>query len=259
MSPSTCTRRLLQACTLFGLLLGTSTTSTAGVITYAGTDFDLGGGWRTSTVPKNDIDGNNVLGSDGWFVAGGEGSQLTPAYLTSLVANSDSYPGNASYYVIDNPNTTPGATPSTIVSGTLNPFPGTGSTTTDLSFTFGAGVPDIVRVGLMIDNLDYVIYNPSALQVVQDGGPAASVVVDTTGATYNDQVPDWVYFDIQGAQTGETYDVLVTGGTESCACLGAVSFDSAVPEPSSFGLVGIGAGFLAVAVVRRRRPLRFPN
>ena len=255
MSPSTRTQSLVQTCTLFGLLLGASTTSTAAVITYAGADVDLGAGWRTSTVPKNDIDGNNVLGSDGWFVPGGQGSQLMPAYLTSLAHNGFSYAGNPSYFSIDDPNTTPGATPSFIESGTLNPFPGTGGGIVDLSFTFGAGVPGTVRVGLMIDNLDNVFYNPYALQAVQDGGPAASAIVYTIGGTYNDRVPDWVYFDIQGAQTGETYDVLVSAGAAGCACLGAVSFDSPVPEPSSFGLVGIGAGFLAAAVLRRRRLL----
>jgi hypothetical protein len=250
MSPATGTRRLLQACMICGVLLGTSTTDFASVI-YSGTDQDLGSGWRTSTVPKNDIDGNNVLGSDGWFVAGGSGSAALPGYLTSLTPNSSVFPGNGGYISIDNPLTTPGLSPSTIVSGTLNPFPGAGNPTTDLTFTFGASVPSIVRLGLMIDNLDIAGFNPSALQVVQSGGPGASTVVDTTGALFNDRVPDWVYFDIQ-AQPGETYDVIVSGGPNGCACLGAASFDSAsdVPEPSSFGLVGIGAGLLVGALRR---------
>jgi ketosteroid isomerase-like protein len=47
----------------------------------------------------------------------------------------------------------------------------------------------------------------------------------------------------------------VTGGPNGCACLGAVSFDSdpaAVPEPSSFGLAGIGGLLLAAATARGR-------
>jgi hypothetical protein len=107
----------------------------------------------------------------------------------------------------------------------------------------------------MVDNLDIAAFNPSSLQVVQDGGPGASAVVDTTGLDYNNRIPDWVYFDIQ-AQPGETYDVVVAGGPNGCACLGAVSFDSAdsaVPEPSSFGLVAVGAALLAAAALRRAR------
>jgi hypothetical protein len=128
-------------------------------------------GWRTSSVSKNDIDGNNVLGTDGWFVAGVVGSVVIPAYLASLTTDPHVYPGNGGYVPIDNPNTTPGATPSLLQSGTLNPFPGTGNPNVDLSFTFGANPPGTVRLGLMIDNLDIAGYNPSSLQVVQSGGP----------------------------------------------------------------------------------------
>jgi hypothetical protein len=249
------TQCFLRSFTLSGVLLGLSTSGFAGTITYITTDFDLGSGWRTSTVPKTDIDPNDVLGTDGWFVAGNEGSTEIPAYLTSLIANGAVYGGNSGYASIDDPNTTPGLTPSLIQSGTLNPFPGTGSTTIDLTFTFGAIVPSMVQLGLMIDNLDFTIYNPDALQVIQVGGPGASSVVDTTGALYNDGIPDWAFFDIQ-AQPGETYEVIVTGGANACACLGAVSFDSAgVPEPSSFSLAGIGAAFFAAAALRRYRRL----
>jgi hypothetical protein len=249
------TRSFLRAFTLCGVLLGLSTSGFAGIITYTTSDFELGSGWRTSTVSKTDIDANDVLGTDGWYVAGNDGSTDLPVYLTSLIANSSVYGGNGGYASIDNPDTTPGLTPSLIESGTLNPFPGTGSTAIDLTFTFGASVPSVVQLGLMIDNLDIAGYNPYALQVIQVGGPGASSVVDTTGALYNDRIPDWVFFDIQ-AQPGETYEVIVTGGVNGCACLGAASFDSAgVPEPSSFSLAGIGAAFFAAAALRRYRRL----
>jgi hypothetical protein len=250
-----CTQSFLRTFTLCGVLLGLSTSGFAGTITYITTDFDLGSGWRTSGVPKTDIDPNDVLGTDGWFVAGDEGSTEIPAYLTSLISDGIVFGGDSGYASIDDPNTTPGLTPSLIQSGTLNPFPGLGGTTIDLTFTFGAIVPSVVQLGLMIDNLDIAAYNPDALQVIQVGGPGASSVVDTTGALYNDRVPDWVFFDIQ-PQPGETYEVIVTGGTEGCACLGAASFDSSnIPEPSSFSLAGLGAAFFAVAALRRFRRL----
>jgi hypothetical protein len=109
----------------------------------------------------------------------------------------------------------------------------------------------------MIDNLDIAGFNPSALQVFQNGGPAASTVVDTTGTLFNDRIPDWLYFDIQ-TQPGATYDVLVSGGPNGCACLGAASFDSVsdVPEPSSFELVGLGAALLAIGALLGGRVVR---
>ncbi|MCU1234793.1 MAG: hypothetical protein JWP63_2760 [Candidatus Solibacter sp.] len=253
MPQSSSKRLLLQVCAVSGVLLCASTTGLAGVITYATTNIDLGSGWRTSTLPKSDIDGNNVLGSDGWFVAGAAGSKQLAPYLSSLITNGSVYGGNGGYAGIDNPNTTPGLTPSTLQSGTLNPFPGANQTTTDVTFTFGANVPGTVRLGLMVDNLDIAAFNSRALQVVQVGG-SGSGVVSTAGGTFNDRVPDWVYFDIQ-ASSGETYNVIVTGGTNGCACLGAVSFDSvaatSVPEPSSLNLAGLGAAFLAAYSLRR--------
>jgi hypothetical protein len=223
-----------------------------GSVTWIGSDFDLGSGWRTSTVPKIDIEGNDILGTDGWFVAGNYGSEQIPTYLSFFTTIGNVYGGNGGYYAIDNPNTTPGASPSTIVTGTLNPSASSGNTLVDATFTFSSSVPAVVQVGLMIDNLDIAAFNPSALQIVQSGGPGASAVVNTTGSEYNDRVPDWVFFDID-AQPGETYQVLVTGGTNGCACLGAISFDSAsTPEPSSLWLGGLGVGLLGAATLLRR-------
>jgi hypothetical protein len=247
---------VIRACILCGVFLGASNTGRAGTITYVATDFDLGSGWRSPTVP-NDIEPSGILGTDGWYVAGNEGSTDLPTYLTSLIPNGNVYGGNSSYASIDDPATTPGLTPSLIQSGTLNPFPGTGDPTVDLTFTFGAEAPAVVQLGLMIDNLDGAGFNPDSLQVVEVDGPGASAVVNTTAPAYNNQDPDWVLFDIQ-AQPGETYEIIVSGGDNGCACLGAASFDSAadVPEPSSFGLAGIGAGFLMVLVLRRWRLFR---
>ena len=238
-------KQITWAFILFSGFIGVSQTGHAGTITYVATDFDLGSGWRTQTVP-NDIDPSGILGTDGWWVAGGSGSTSLPAYVTSLVPNGSFYPGNSNYASIDNPATTPGSTPSLLQSGTLNPNVGDGNTTVDLTFTFAEIVPTEVQLGLMIDNLDIAAFNPGSIQVVQEGGPGASAVVSTTSSEYNDRDPDWLLFDIQ-AQPGATYQVIVGGGPNGTATLGAASFDSAaVPEPSSFGLAGIGAALIAV-------------
>jgi hypothetical protein len=256
MLPSAGTTRIFRLGLIGAALLCAATPGHAGTITYVTTNFDLGAGWRTASDPKYDIDGNNVLGTDGWFVAGANGSTQLPFYLTSLTTDPNVFGGNPSYAMIDNPATTPGASPTTIRSGTLNPFPGSGVQNVDVRFTVGPDVPAAVAVGVMIDNLDLDGYNPSSVQLVQEGGGGSSSIIDTTGATYHDRNPDWLMFMISGAQSGQTYDVLVGGGVlgspYDCACLGAVSFDS-VPEPSSFMLTGLGAIAGAVFAIRRRR------
>ena len=84
-------------------------------------------------------------------------------------------------------------------------------------------MPGTVQLGLMIDNLDGGGFNPSSLKVVQAGGPGASAVVDTTGASYNDRIPDWLFFDIQ-AQPGEPGDLRrdCLRRPNGCACRGCI-------------------------------------
>lgn len=97
MSYTRLTPCFLRAFTLSGVLLGLSASGVAGTITYITTDFDLGSGWRTSSVPKTDIDPNDVLGTDGWYVAGDEGSTEIPAYLTSLISDGIVFGGDSGY------------------------------------------------------------------------------------------------------------------------------------------------------------------
>ncbi|RLS83997.1 MAG: DUF4347 domain-containing protein, partial [Planctomycetota bacterium] len=76
-------------------------------VAYVGLQADMGAGWRTSSTPKTyDIDGNNVLGSNGWWLP--NYTLSSPSYITSF-ANDSYYSGNGSYALVDNPLTTPGA------------------------------------------------------------------------------------------------------------------------------------------------------
>jgi len=211
----------------------------AAVVTYVGTQADLGSGWRTASVAKPlDIDANNVLGSHGWYVTGNyidPNDHQTPWYFSTLNMGAAEYPGNGSYILIDNPNTTPGATPSTIRTGTKNPFPGTGNESTVLSFGVNSFVPATFRVGVMIDNLDNAGYNPNGMRVAQQSGPGNSGPLTWNPGTepnrYN-RNPDWLFFDVTGAQAGDVFDVISTGGPNGCAAAGAFAFDAVGGPPS---------------------------
>jgi hypothetical protein len=236
--------KLIVAVSIFAV------TGSAGTISYSNTDFDLGGGWRTSSVAKPlDINGNNVLGSDGWYVAGGSGSSSYPSYIANVSLNPSIFSGNASYASIDDPTTTPGLNPTQIVSGTFNPGVGTGNPATLFSFQLTGGIPATIQIGLMVDNLDAPVFNSEAMELKQTNG-TADVNIDTTGSPYNDSIPDWIFFDVTGA-AGDEFSIVAYGSPSGPATLGAISFDSApAPEPASGGLL---LAALAVVFARRLR------
>jgi hypothetical protein len=246
-------RRVVAAALPYGFI---SFAEAVPVITSPGSLMDLGAGWRTSSVSKDglDLDGNGVPGNDGYWTFGANASMLQPSYASGVAITGSVYPGNGSYAQIDNPSTTPGPSPTTYTSGTLNPF--VNGAYADVSFTVSGNVPGLIRVGLMIDNLDIAGYNPSALQIVDATDGVSSPLIATTSAEFNDRIPDWVFFDISGGSAGEVFDVDVYSGPNGCNCLGAVSFDSAsgnasIPEPTSVALLGFALASLLVAARRR--------
>lgn len=226
----------------------------ASTITYVGTLTDTAAAWRTASAANAAfaLTPADIFGRDGYFLPGGEGVALRPGYVTAFGGSSNVFGGNAGYAAIDNPLTTPGATPTTLVTGTFNPFPGTGGTATTFAFTVGANAPALIRVGILTDNLDVAGFDPAAVQLVSSVA-GASPDIDLTGAAANDGRPDLTFFDIRGGVAGETFVVTTTGGSAGCACVGGVAFDSAaVPEPRAWSLML--AGFGLIGTVARRRP-----
>lgn len=225
--------------------------ASASTFVYVGALVDTGSSWRTPSAANDTfaLSPTGILGSDGYYLPGGQGVASKPTYVTSVQPNGLVYPGNSDYASIDNPTTTPGAIPSQLTTGTSNPFPGTGLSATTFAFTLTANAPDRVRVGLLVDNLDVNIFNSSAVQIA--GLSSASSKIDLTGASFNNRAADWVYFDIFGG-AGDTFSILNFGGKQGCACLGAVSFDSVVPEPATWLLMVAGFGLVGTAI--RRQP-----
>jgi hypothetical protein len=131
-------------------VLALATVSRGASIGLLGVQHDDGASWRTATSNKvYDLDGNHVLGSDGYEVV--NRPQAKPAYIGSMGILTGTYPGNGGYALIDDPTNLP----ATFVSGTMNPYSGTGVWTNMYTFTFNTNLSRrIVRVGLLVDNLD---------------------------------------------------------------------------------------------------------
>ena len=176
-----------------------------------------GGNWRTLSGAQTaaySIDGNTVLGSDGWWLAGNNGSFSQPSYVTSYYQTGNIYGGNGGYYAVDNP-ASPG--------NTTNP----GTTTTNSNgdvfrFTLGNTLPSTIRVGVMIDALDNTYYNPSSVTIKLNGVSMSTVT--TSAGIYNDRNPDWLFWDI--ANLTATDEITFTGVSNSNqVTLTAFAFD----------------------------------
>ena len=212
--------------TTFSLARTNATTTTgAPELTYAGTHDSMGSAWRTAaTVKPLDLDGNNVLGTDGYYVRNNLRSSQ-PEYVASSWHTGSGY-NHSGYADIDDPDVVPPGT-ATITVGTSNP---TGDDIRIFSFVLGGTVPGRFRVGVMMDGLDAAQYNPGEVYMQEIGGGAVqSSKVDTTGGLYNDTNPDWIFFDVIDFPVGSEVGVYASRGVQTTATLQAFAFDSAVP------------------------------
>jgi hypothetical protein len=192
-------------------------------ILYVGADQNIGSGWRTASVSKpHDVDGNNVLGTDGYHLVNLPAT--LPSYVGSTAILTSTYPGNANYASIDDPT----KTDSLFLTGTMNPSPESGQAVDLFKFTLNTNAMGrTIRVGLLVDNLDGAGWNAHSLEMVQAyGNEASSGFLLTTSAALNNRLPDWLFFDIVGGTEGDTFIIRGTAGNYGAATLGGVAFDS---------------------------------
>jgi hypothetical protein len=188
---------------------------------YAGTQFGVGSDWRTDSLVKSlDVDGDYVLGTDGYYLIGNNQRTSQPSYVTSWSPPTSTFGGNGGYAAVDDPAVVPPGT-ATILSGTANPG---GSNVLIFSFVLDASLPAHLRLGIMLDGLDNASLNPDAVYLQEIGGGAQqSPTVATTSATYNDKNPDWLFFDATGFAAGTQIGVYSSGGLNT---LQVFAFDS---------------------------------
>lgn len=243
------------------LLFTAVETHAATTISSVGSQTNLPG-WRDDSVAKTqDVDGDNVYGTTGYalFAAapgfGGGGvftmsSALTslPSYITINAIGVDYMFRHGSYADINDPTNVSGPL---IDSGAafMTAYPGN---TYDLfSISFGAGAPDYLRIGVLMDNLEIAL-SPSALRLYDNAGGDSGTIAKTQ---INNQA-DFYFFDVFASGSSLSGETLILAATKGGAAgafqvgISGFTFDAA-PEPSRSLLALLGAG--AIGLRRRRR------
>lgn len=186
----------------------TLTASRGAVVKNPGirSDTTSGGAWRTASVAKPlDGDADNIYGTDGYAMYGLNGvpTEVNPSYATVAVDPSVTFfPGIGGYTYIDDPANPTGPQ---VLTGVYYNGPGDHLPTTFLHITFTQA--RTVRIGVLIDNADYIDISPETLRLRQTaGGSYDTGHVPVGTAVTRNQSSDWYFFDVQ-AQAGDVYEL----------------------------------------------------
>ncbi len=231
----------------------------AQTIGFVGADLTTHASWRTSSVTKTlDGDGDNIYGTDGYYIQTGGTISSAPAYATVARLTTSTFPGNGGYSSIDNPTGS-----GSVRTGVWYSSTGNGSEDNFASIVMSQAKS--FRIGILVDNTDFPDISPDNLRVKQTvGGSANTGLINSYLQPSSPSNSDWYFFDILNAKVGDTFVISGTNkyggsGPQASNGIGGITFDStssSVPEPGAIAL-GVGAFSLGgLALVRRRRRLR---
>lgn len=204
------------------------------------------GGWRTTTdVKAFDIDGDNVYGTDGYFLRGGD-TTGSVSYIDSTTLYGGL--GGNNFGAMDNP-----ADPTGFDDFQVG-FWGKNTTGSFDAFDFTIAGSDLdgqtLRLGVHFDGYSS---NPGLIFTLSQTAGAGSQTVTSPALISAGDGYDFAFFDISGATAGDKFVLSISDDTPTVGnwmTFDGVVFDTVVPEPSAAFLVG-GLGLLVL--FRRRR------
>lgn len=236
---------------IFFLLVRAASATT---ISFAGSDLTTGGAWRTSSVSKTlDADGNNIYGSDGYFLATSPGGAVlsSPSFVTGFLNLGQSFYNGAAaspqYSLIDNPTAA-----GTRMTGVW--YQNSANLTEDDLLRFTLSQNASFRLGVLVDTSGQVDVSPSSLRLRQTAGGTANSGLQTSNLAAN-LVADWYFFDVSGT-SGDQFVLSGInwyngGAAQFSNGVAGLTFDTlSVPEPGTLGMMGF---VLAGLVARKYR------
>ncbi len=205
----------------------TSNSATTAAITFVGTQDNMETknddptvGWRNTTPAKTlDIDGDNIVGTDGYRTSN---RSSNPSYATTSVVA----PNTNNFSKIDDPNNPSGAD---VTTGALHDAnAGLGVETVPLlEFVITGAIPvgEVLRVGVLIDSVGSSDGSNSATYTLKQtvGGSATAT---TPVLNYQDGSLDVAYFDVTGFSVGDTF--VVTSTTSESNSVFSASFEQVI-------------------------------
>ncbi len=250
-------RLLLTAATVaMASLVLTTASASAATIMYAGGQSNMetfsndpAVGWRNATTAKPlDIDGDNVLGTDGYVFAGSSSVEALPTYVASSARSGGHNDNNRGS--VDNPLDASGADIGIGWSGNFNSW--------NFVFQGSALEAETLRLGVLYDSNWSLAHGEQTFTLTQTVGGSDSATTPTL--TLAGDGLDVAYFDLTGVQDGDTFALSRTNENIQWAQVGGVTFDTGggddgttVPEPASIAIWSLLGFCLAGYGYRRRR------
>jgi hypothetical protein len=124
------------------------------------------------------------------------------------------------------------------------------------AFTLGADVPNTIRVSVMSDGYDDVVWTATEVKLAKIDSTGAILDIVGSGTLQRNRMVDMHLFDIVGGQPGDSYAIFAKATATGLGqgAIAGVAFDSRVPEPT--GLALLLAGVAAFASLPKRHSAR---
>lgn len=206
--------------------------ASAATIAYVGNEYnveaftdDSGVGWRNSSTAKAfDLDGDNVIGTDGYDFAGGSPVVSLPSYVASVTFTGGHNDQNRG--LVDDPTDPSGADIGTGWNGN-----GTSGT---IVFQGSDMSSKTMRLAVLYDSTwSGIATGTQTFTLTQTVGGSDSITTPTV--TLGNDGLDIAFFDITGIEDGDTFSLTTTKGTISWRQITGVAFDTPAPPSSSHG------------------------